>query len=313
MSTTNAASRPSGSPWVGRILTVCAIAAIVAAAAFVKWWPQPGAAEKKGESEAGHAAHGSPNSIELSVQARRNIGLTDEFIQPVKLQPFTKTVTIPGMVVERPGRSVLQITAPFTGIVTRIYPIEGEAIEPTSKLFDLRLTHEDLVQSQAELLQVAAEREVTDKEIARLEKLVADGAIPGKRLLDLKYEKDKSETVLRAKRQALLLHGLTVAQVDGIVEKRELFKDMTITAANVIAPKSASSTAAVFRVQSIKASPGQQVTAGDTLAVLADHAELYIEGEAFERDVAALRLSRNCRFFSSLTRLTLKRERLIST
>ena len=30
------------------------------------------------------------------------------------------------------------------------------------------------------------------------------------------------------------------------------------------------------------------MTAGDTLAVLADHAELFIEGEAFERDVTEI-------------------------
>lgn len=277
------------SPWGGRIAFISALAICAAGvAAYLQWWPKQDKAAKSSEPEAGHAAHGSPNSIELSVQARRNIGLTDEFIQPVKLQAFTKSITIPGIVAERPGWSIVQITAPFTGVVTRVYPIEGEAIDPRTQLFDLRLTHEDLVQSQADLLQIVAEQEVTDKEIARLEKLVADGTLPGKRLLELKYEKDKSSAVLRAKRQALLLHGLTTGQVDDIVEKRELFKEMTILASSLGAKSNGGPGHHLFQVQSIKVSPGQQVNAGDTLAVLADHAELYIQGEAFERDIAAL-------------------------
>ncbi len=264
---------PLAKPWLGKILPSAG--------------DEAAKAEEKPE-EASHAAHGSNDSIELSLQGRKNIGLTDEFIKPVTLQPFTKSIRVPGIVVERPGRSVIEVTAPFTGVVTRIYPTEGEALEPGRKLFDLRLTHEDLVQSQADLLQTAAEQEVTDKEIARLEKLAADGTIPGKRLLDLKYEKDKSDALLRARRQTLLLHGLTETQVNGIVQKRDLFKEMTVSVANVATDGKQSSTGSLFQVQSIKVSQGQQVDAGDTLAVLADHAELYIEGEAFERDVADL-------------------------
>ena len=37
------------------------------------------------------------------LQARKNIGLGEPLT--VKLQPFTKTISVPGMVVERPGRS----------------------------------------------------------------------------------------------------------------------------------------------------------------------------------------------------------------
>src|SRR5689334_17801356 len=184
---------------------------------------------EKGHDEASHAAHGNPNSIELSPQARKNIGLTDDMIQPVKLQPFTRSITIPGMVVERPGRSILQVTAPFTGHVDRIFPIEGESLKLGQKLFNLRLTHEELVQTQSDLLQAAVELEVLKKEIERLEKLSAEGAIPGKRLLELKYDRDKKEATLQATRQALLLHGISAAQIKNMLEKRELFKEMTIT------------------------------------------------------------------------------------
>ena len=240
---------------------------------------------KTGHEDAGHAAHGNPNSIELSPQARKNIGLTDDMIAPIKLQPFTRTITIPGMVVERPGRSIVEVTAPLTGIITRIYPIEGEALAAGKKLFDLRLTHEELVQSQADLLAAAGELEIIDKEIARLDKLTSEGAIAGKRMLELKYEREKKEGIVRSKRQALLLHGLSEAQIVAILKNEELFKDLTVNVPDVTEDGSKTPDDAVFQVQNIKVAQGQQVEAGATLAILADHAELYIEGEAFERDV----------------------------
>lgn len=277
--------------------------ALVAAAVIFQanWLPpvqqflarlQSASAEHPGEpghDEASHAAHGNPNSIELSPQARKNIGLTDDMIQPIKLQPFTRTITIPGMVVERPGRSVLEVTAPFTGHIDQIFPIEGEAVTDGQKLFRLRLTHEDLVQTQATLLQTAVDIEVIDKEIARLEKLSADGAIAGKRLIEQKSERGKKESLLQATRQAMLLHGLNESQVNGILKNKELFKEMIITAreAHVAKPDVDEKTPdTLYQVQAIKVSQGQHVEAGATLAVLADHAELYLQGEAFERDIA---------------------------
>ncbi len=296
----SALPRTSWTKWF--LAGVAAVGAVLAIVFYPQWQPPAqrlitsftnAAAAKPKEPEPGHAAHGNPNAIELSHQARKNIGLTDDLIQPVKLQPFTRSISVPGMVVERPGRSVVEVTAPLTGIITRIYPIEGEALEAGRKLFDLRLTHEELVQSQADLLQTASELEIIGKELVRLEKLATDGAIPGKRLIEQKYEQEKKEAVLRSKRQALLLHGLTEAQVNRIVDKRELFKDLTVTVSDVTEDGSKAPTGTVFQVQSIKVAQGQQIEAGGTLAVLADHAELYIEGEAFERDVADINRAAN--------------------
>jgi cobalt-zinc-cadmium efflux system membrane fusion protein len=279
---------------IGSLLAV-GVAAVIfqaswlpAAQQFLARWQPVGekrAAGETGHDDAGHAAHGNPNSIELSPQARKNIGLTDNMIQPIKLQPFTRSITIPGMVVERPGRSVMEVTAPFTGHIDRIFSSEGESLKIGQKLFNLRLTHEELVQTQATLLQTAVDLEVIDKELARLEKLSADGSIAGKRLLELKYERGKKESLLEATRQALLLHGISKAQVEAILKNRELFKEITITVGEGDDhDEKAADT--LYQVQSIKVAQGQHVEAGTTLMVLADHAELYIEGEAFERDVA---------------------------
>ena len=239
----------------------------------------------EGHDHAGHdhAGHNATNSIELSLQARKNIGLGDPL--KVKLEPFTKTVSVPGMVVERPGRSTVEVTAPMTGVVTRIYPIEGEAVEPGAKLFDLRLTHEELVQSQADLLKTAEELDVIAREIKRIEDLIKDQALPGKQLLERQYEQQKQEAAMRAQRQALLLHGLTAEQVDAILKNRKLLQNLTVTVPTTTDDGGMSPAGAIFQVQSLKVAQGQHVNAGDTLAVLADHAQLFIEGEAFERDM----------------------------
>lgn len=274
-------------PWV--ILSLSGISAGAAYFTYPQWQHFLAVAKKEQVEDPGHAdhaAHDDPNSVKLSPQARKNIGLTDEFIQPVKLEPFTKTLTIPGMVVERPGRSVVQVTAPFTGHVSRIYPIEGESVGGDGKLFDIRLTHEDLVQTQADLLQLAAELQIIEKEVVRLDKLTSDGTIAGKRVLELKYEREKKEIALKAKRQSLVLHGLSDEQVDNMLKNRELFKEITITVRDLLEHIGGEPSTALFEVQEIRVAQGQHVEAGTTLGVLADHAELYIEGDAFERDVA---------------------------
>jgi multidrug efflux pump subunit AcrA (membrane-fusion protein) len=46
-----------------------------------------------------------------------------------------------------------------------------------------------------------------------------------------------------------------------------------------------------LQVQDLKVDQGQHVTAGDTLCVLADHNELFIEGKAFEQDVEAVSMA----------------------
>jgi len=275
---------------------------VVAAVFYRQWLPhvqqllavaQP-AAEVKDDHDAAdghdhahegheHAGHIDANSIELSVQARKNIGLGDPLV--VKLQVFTKTVSVPGMVVERPGRSTVEVTAPMTGIITRIYPIEGEAVEPGAKLFELRLTHEELVQSQADLLKTAEELDVVGREIKRIEDLIKDQALPGKQLLERQYEQQKLEAAMRAQRQALLLHGLTNNQVDAILSQRKLLQNLTVSVPTTTEEGGMSPAGTIFQVQDLKVSQGQHVNAGDTLAVLTDHAELFIEGEAFERDL----------------------------
>lgn len=264
------------------------------------WWPTAASnAATSGKDEHGHEAHDQGHaeeqhnhaghsesaSIKLSEKALKNIGY-----QPVTvaLGTFTRTMTLPAIVVGQPGRTQLHITAPLTGVITEIHAVAGEAIEPGSPMFEIRLTHEELVTAQKEYLQTAENLDVVNREIGRL-KTLGEGVIAGKRILEQQYEKQKLEASLRSSQQALLLHGLSEEQVQEIFKTRKLLNALTIRAPVHSHKDDASLADHWFHVQSLPVSPGVQVTAGQELCILADHCELLVEGKAFEDDAAQLR------------------------
>jgi membrane fusion protein, heavy metal efflux system len=294
-------ARRYGSSWSRYLLWVfsAALAAMVVTAALFHeaWLPQtrqvlgfPGraaqpsaAAESHAESEGhshAHGGHDEANSIELSEQGRKNIGLT---LAKVELKTFIESVSIPGVIEEMPGRSNIDVTAPMTGVVTRIYFEQGAAVAPGDRLFDIRLTDEDLVRLQADLLRTAEELRVLEREIKRLADITADGAIARKTLLERQYEQQKQQAVLGSQKQSLLLHGLSTKDVDRILTDRRLVSEVS-----VFAPAESENGEAVFQVQELRVTRGQSVMVGATLAVLADHGQLYVAGNAFEQDLPAI-------------------------
>ena len=226
--------------------------------------------------------HDEANSLRLSDQARRSIGLREG---EIALSTFDLTISVPGIVVERRGRSKLTIIAPITGSVAQIFATEGEAIAPGQPLFEIRLTHEELVQAQANLLKTTEEVDIVRREIVRLEGIGPEGIVAVKTILERKYELQKLEAVRTAERQALLLHGLSESQVDEILLKRTLLGKFVVRAPAATTPPAGSTAEIILTLQDLAVERGQHVTAGDTLAILADHASLLIEGEAFEQDI----------------------------
>jgi multidrug efflux pump subunit AcrA (membrane-fusion protein) len=224
--------------------------------------------------------HHEADSIEISAQARKNIGLS---VGPVELKDHERHLSVPGIVVERPGKSRLEVTAPFTGTIAQVYATQGEAVRPGQKLFEVRLTHEDVVQAQADLLRTAEELKAVRREIKRLQAATRGGAIAGKTLLEREYEEQKEDAVFRAQREALRLHGLSDQQIESIVETGSLLPSFEI-AAPPLAAMTGEAGELVLQIQELRAVRGQHVNTGDVLAVLANDAELLIEGRAFEQD-----------------------------
>ncbi|MBW3539055.1 MAG: efflux RND transporter periplasmic adaptor subunit [Planctomycetes bacterium] len=296
-----------------------------------RWGPAIGRWTAADSSGAGAPAdpddahdHDRAASIQLSPQARKNIGLvTGE----VRLERYARSITIPAMVVERPGRTHVKVTAPITGVVSGLYVIGGQAVESERLLFRIRLTHEDVVKAQTDFLRTLGQLDVEQREIARLDE-IAGGAVANRVVLERKYERDKLQAALDAEREALRLHGLSAEQIDRIAQERRLLREIQVYVPLVHADASlhddaeaedhplvtslersqgeeskggaiseAHAERRLFVIEELHVQTGEAVTAGKPLCTLADYSALYIEGRAFEQDgdelVAAAREARS--------------------
>jgi len=241
--------------------------------------------EADGHAGCSHDAPIEATSLQLSEQGQKNVGLRLVTVQP---RDFDRTINVPATVKERPGRTEIKVSAPMTGIVTRIYPIRGEAVPPGQPLFDLRLTHEDLVDTQSAFLETIEQLDVIKKEVARLEKVTSSGVVAGKRLLEEQYRQQQTEARLRAQIQALILHGITEEQVEQIRATRRLIQQVTVFAPQPVEASNNGTEEHLLQVRKVEVGPGQHVQAGDLLCVLSDYAVLYIEGKGFEEDSGEL-------------------------
>jgi biotin carboxyl carrier protein len=246
-----------------------------------------GGHDHEGHDHAGHEGHDhgadDANSISVTAQGLKNIGFRP---MRVALGPYAQTVRMPAMIVERPGKTQIQVPAPMTGIVTRVLAQEGVAVEAGEVLFEMRLMHEELVTAQRDFLKTAENLDVVNREIKRLKGLT-EGLVPGKRLLDEEYERQKLEASMKAERQGLILHGITEAQVEDILTTRKLLQTLVIRAPQQSHEghrdeQNPSDSNHPFHVQQLNVQPGQQIEAGSPLCILADHYELFVEGRAFE-------------------------------
>jgi multidrug efflux pump subunit AcrA (membrane-fusion protein) len=271
--------------------------------------PVSGSAENIEPAGEGEQAHAGAVSLELSPQALKNLGLTPEFLRPIALTTYSRSISVPAVIVPRPGRTEIQVSTPLTGVITHVHAVTGESVLPGTLLFEIRLTHEDLVTTQTEFLKSLGELDVENREITRLEVVTLSGAVAGKTLLERRYSKEKLEALLKAQREALKLHGLSERQVDDIVKERHLLRDLQIVApetdehghdaelklsmidAKLVSfgdPQDAAPTPQPLVMEQLDVHKGQAVAAGEQLCALADFSRLFIEGQAFEKDSAAI-------------------------
>ena len=228
------------------------------------------------------ARNGTTDSIKLTAAAWTNIGLTTGIVET---SDFTGTKNVPAMVVERPGRSLVHVPAPVTGVVTNVLAVERDLVSPGQPLFELRLTHEDVVTAQTRFLE-HLHHQSTEKK--KLQRLIAIGPeiIAGKRITDQQYKYEEETERVNGLRQSLLMHGLTQSQVATIETSRQLLRSVTVAAPSFA--DSENNTNSAYHLRQLDVSRGAIVEAGHRLAVLADHSLLFVQGQAFEEDVLGL-------------------------
>ncbi len=274
------------------VLAVGALLGAVAMAANQEWRVAAAAlvtrslgTEKTAPPADPHAGHQHPQTTEgeerivLTEQGRWSAGIE---VGHAERKPFERSVSFPGIVRTRPGRSIVKVPAPLTGIVTRVYRERGEAVVPGQPLFEIALTHEELIRDQAEFLAALQKARILEQEIERL-KTVSEGIIPRKELLQREYEYRQLQAELDTDRQVLRLHRLPVEHVASIERNRKLVESLTISVPEVSQDESC-----VLQIQEISVEKGQAVTAGESMCVITDHCELLIEGSVFEDEVKVL-------------------------
>ncbi|MEX0978927.1 MAG: MchE protein [Pirellulales bacterium] len=244
-------------------------------------------------------ANSPADKIIVGDQAQKNLGLT---AKPLKADIFWKTITVQGMVVDRPGVSDRQIVAPAIGIVTRIFHVPGDTVRLGDVLFTLKLSSDSLHQTQTDLYKTSHDITLAR---ARLKRLVAAGeGVPQVRVIEVEGEITRLEAAVKSYRHELLIRGFSPGDIEG-VSGGELLKEISVVvqaensgqdpSAAALVSKSASpqgdARPLAFELQELKVEAGQQVQAGETLCLLSNHQSLSIEGRAFRDETLLLERS----------------------
>jgi multidrug efflux pump subunit AcrA (membrane-fusion protein) len=222
--------------------------------------------------------------VTLTAQAQKNLGLTSK---PLKPDTFWKTITVPGMVIDRPGFSDRGIVAPVTGIVSRIHRVAGENVKPGTALFTLKLLSESIHLTQSELFKATQDIKLAQSQRQRL--VAAAGAVAEARVIEVDNQITRLEVGAKAYRQELLNRGLPPAQIQGVTEGN-FISEITIVVPERTTQSAPANgpTGTYFEIQELKVELGQQVQAGQTMCLLSNHQMLSIEGRAFRDESACL-------------------------
>ncbi len=223
--------------------------------------------------------HSHAETVRLSPQARANLGLR---IEPLKLSNYWRTLQMPGAIIDRPGESDRGVPAPVAGVVIQLFARQGDQVRPGDPLLVLRLTSEALQNSQTELLKLTKELEINKAEIARYSSPDLKAINPG-RLIELEYQRRRLEAGIYAQRQDLAARGLSPEQIEQVAAGQFL-REMIVPAPG----QPSLAEPPVYDVEELRVKLGDQVQAGDTLCILADHRLLYVEGRALAQEIGLL-------------------------
>jgi multidrug efflux pump subunit AcrA (membrane-fusion protein) len=217
--------------------------------------------------------------IIVNEQAQANLGLT---ARPLKRQTYWRTVTVPGVVVDRPGESDRNVTARLSGTVLDISAKPGHTVTAGQTLFTLQLVGEGVQTAQRELATAAKEVAIVTANRDRVAKQVEEKVVPPASLVEPENQLKRATAGLTVLRRQLRAFGLSADQI-AQVEAGEFVSEVTVSAP--------AQNGTVFELQELKVNLGETVQAGQTLCVLANHQKLAVEGKAFQDETPLLEQS----------------------
>ena len=153
--------------------------------------------------------------LELGEQARKNLNLVVKAVRPTD---YWRTITIPGVVADRPGISDRGVTSPAVGVVSEIHVFPGDTVQPGQRLVTLRLLSEYLQATQTQLFKASQEAKLVQQHIDRMSEVASSGAVSGSRLIELRNDLQRQHTLIQAAKQELLNRGLTPEHIVSVTE-----------------------------------------------------------------------------------------------
>lgn len=275
--------------------------------AVLKTWLSVGSTADSVSQESEEHADES-GLFDVTIAAQETYG-----VRVAKAEPgaYTQHITVPAFIRERPTVSNLQASSRLQGLIRRIFVQVGQSVREGDPLVELELTGDELASAQGVLLDSVQQLKILDDEIARLRPAAEDGGIARKNLIAKQYEQRRMKSVIEAKRQELLVRGLSTDDVSSIIEKNQLVRTVLIRVPAGIRPHHVGQPATlrmasdnqfrlvsqadvqatddwVYSVEAMNVSPGAVVSVGQPVCDLAYHETLLIEGQAYERDLPML-------------------------
>lgn len=238
--------------------------------------------------------------IVLSDQAISNLGLQVKSVLP---ETYWKTLQVPGMVVDRPGRSDRGVISPVDGVLEKMNYYPGDTVRPGEVLYTIRILSETLQQTQTNLFKDTQNITLAEAKKKRLE--ASEGAVPGSLIIEVANDIKRLNAAIKGYRQELLSRGFTTQQLSEIATGK-FVKELNIPVpdqtdktgppkASVVMQSTGDTVnreeTPTFEVQECMVDLGQQVRTGQMLCLLANHRLLAIEGRAFRDETQLLERS----------------------
>lgn len=213
-----------------------------------------------------------PTEVSLTPDAMGRAGIKTAVVQR---RAMAASITVPGTVAPNAYRET-KATALVGGIARNVDVELGTRISRGQPLAILVST--DLADAQMKYLSARAMVAAEHQKLTRTEKLVALGAASRQELEEISAVHAARESETAAARQRLLLLGLSSQQVAALQTADEIVSEVTVPA-----PGAGTVTARAVN-------PGQVVSVGQELFVIADLSTVWIIADLYEKDFATVRV-----------------------
>ena len=218
------------------------------------------------------AAGDEPTQVMLTPDAVTRAGIRTAAVES---QAAVERITVPATVASNAYRDT-RVTALVGGIVTRVSAELGSRVgrgDPLAVIFS-----NELAEAQMKYLSMRAMLEADHQKVERTQQLEAIGAASRQELEEVTAIHTGHETEVAASRQRLQLLGLSQKRVAALQEASQVVSDVVVP----------SPVEGIVITRTVN--PGQVVSAGQDLFVVADLRTVWVIGDLYEKDFGSVRI-----------------------